>query len=459
MKNFTLSLFAFHLRQGLTDAPDQRQPNADDLWKNLVKLGETEFRFPCLKDLQSKYLLHPNEEDEGKEWLTRSQQTLELGSLPTSGGFKIKGDLQPFRLHDIYAVDLTLLPEDRNLSIAPSHLKQFKPYCLLPSRIGASLGQTLWLYGEVEETENPQELAKSYTTALLEETSFHPILVDQDDLLGSPFFEYCARDPEFPQDSTREIRIFVSLNTNQAQTLKSLEKAYNNLLHLLCCYHKIRYVYQQGRDRCPNARQLYSQLETRIQEFPQLNISGDRALDKLKVWLREIPGNAITYNRYLRDLEAHQTAIVTNTINYRTCLKNIKEIGEVPVAWHDFLKKCYQWQTQIKTDLNYLSPGQTLFEQLTSAVRGTVEIERAKRENQLQRTLFAIGSGLTVGGIVASSSGKITPENPLYIFCPSDLICQPHSVVVTIFWSIVFSLVTATITFAIIGIWQQGSYE
>lgn len=104
MKNFSLSLYAFHLCRTFTELPGEVVADANLLWENLVKVGETELPFMGLKDLRSKlicyqyqngkYEYEPKREIGRKtEWLTASG-SLDLGSFSTTEGFKINANLQ-----------------------------------------------------------------------------------------------------------------------------------------------------------------------------------------------------------------------------------------------------------------------------------------------------------------------------------------------------------------------------
>jgi hypothetical protein len=230
VKNFTISLYAFHLRHTLTDSPDKADANANLLWENIAQLGEKLLPFPELKDVRSKLICYQNEKYEPKlelgrqtNWLTDSG-SLDLGSIPTAEGFKINGNLQPFLFNDTYAADLTLFPESPNISIDVPQLQLFKPSCLLPSNIQASLGHTLWIYGEVDASEDCQALASKCAVALLAGTNLNPVLVNEDNLFGSLLFEYQAPDPNEPQNPANQCHILVWLNNSNADTLTLAEK-------------------------------------------------------------------------------------------------------------------------------------------------------------------------------------------------------------------------------------------
>lgn len=443
MKNFTISLYAFHLRHTLTDSPDEADANANLLWENLAKLGEGSLPFPELKDVRSKLICYQNGKYEPKlergrqtDWLTNSG-SLDLGSIPTAEGFKINGNLQPFLVNDTYAADFTLSPESPNISIDVPQLQLFKPGCLLPSKIQASLGHTLWIYGEVDASEDCQALASKCAVALLAGTNLNPVLVNEDNLFGSLLFEYQAPDPNEPQNPAKQCRILVSLNNSNADTLTYVGKAYDCLRDLLICHHKILFIYQEARNCYPQARELYSKLEQQIQGFQRLIPDPKTRLKKLKELLTSIPLDAVTYNCYLRDLKAHHTAINTNIKNYHTCLEKIKGIGNPPQFWEDFLNRSdEQWQNQIQIYSDYLAPGQELFEKMIDTIRGIVEIEQAERDRSLEKTIQIIGVGLGAGAIV---SGVVTQhiDKP---FAPISFNNPPHPLVLSLFWSVLATL-------------------
>ncbi|WP_207714024.1 hypothetical protein [Scytonema sp. UIC 10036] len=430
MKNFTISLYAFHLRHSLTDSPDEVDANANLLWENLAQLGEKSLQFPKLKNLRQNLICYQDDEkyepklELGRQtdWLTnlRNPGSLKLGSISTAESFKIKGNLQPFLVNDTYAADLTLSPEPSSVSIDASQLQLFKSDCLLPSNIQASLGHTLWIYGEVDASEDCQALAYKYAEELAGK-NLNPVLVNHDKLFGSHLFEYQATDPNEPHNLAKECQILVLLNNSKADTVALVGNAYDWLLNLLICRHKILYIYQEACKYYPNARELYSKLDKQMQEFQSLIADPKTRLEKLKELLTNTPLDAIRYERYFRDLKAYYTAISTNTTNYRTCLEKIKAIGNHPQFWEDFLNRsCQQWQNQIQIYSDYLAPGQELFEKMIDTIRGIVEIEQAEsdrrkeaddkiRDAKLQNTIQAVGVGIGVGTGVAGIFSQTFP--------------------------------------------------
>lgn len=459
MKNFTLSLYAFHLCHTLTDTPDQVTEGAENLWENLMKLSEECLPFPELKNLRQKLICYQNDtyqpaKEKGRqtEWLT-DLGCLDLGSITTEEGFKLQANLQPFRLNDTYAADLTLSPENPTTEIEVKQLQLFKPSCLLPSKIQASIGQTLWIYGETDSNINCQELAEKWANALVARTSLNPVLIsnDQNKLLGSLLFEYQATDPDAPKNLTKQCHIFVLINNSQASTIELAGKAYDWLRDFLCCRHKIYSIYQQFCDQLLTARKLYSDLEQDIQNFSKTIANSETRLKNLQELLTKNPEQYLKFTCSLRDLQAHKIAISTNIKNYNTCLKKIKEFGDIPQYWESVLERTYQhWEEQIQLDIDYLSPGQTLFEQMISTVRGIVEIEQAElertrqaqekiRDQKLQNTIQAVGAGIGAGvgtaGILATSYPLIEREWKLP--SPQYPILPPHPFLLSLVLSLI----------------------
>ncbi|OUL20364.1 hypothetical protein [Nostoc sp. 106C] len=434
MKNFSLSLYAFHLRHTLTELPDEVVTDANLLWENLAKVGENALLFIGLKDLRSKLICYQNNVYEPKreqgrktEWLTDAG-SLDLGSLPTTDGFKINANLQPFLLNDTYAVDLTLFPESPNISIDIPKLQHFKPISLLPANIKPSLGQTLWIYGEVNPNEDCDALAQQFTTALVAGTNLNPVQINKGELFGSLLFEYQALDPNEPDNPAKQCQISIIINNSQSSTVTLAETAYDWLLNLLCSYHKILYIYHLARQRYREARTIYSDLEKKIQKFNSLQSNSQIQLTDLKSLMAEIPQKSFDYTQCLQDLQTHHTAITTNITNYKICLDKIQTIGNgnSPQSWQDFLQKdCHKWQEQIQTDINYLAPGKELFGQLVDTIRGIVETQQAESDRSLERTIQILGIGFGGGAIISSVVVQHIDKlnKPLAAISPDN---QPH---------------------------------
>ncbi|NEN92443.1 MAG: hypothetical protein F6K48_27510 [Okeania sp. SIO3H1] len=374
--------------------------------------------------------------------MSKSKQAIDLSVIEIEN-LKIAGNLQPFILNDTYAADLTLIPKLSGEKLDISQLKQFPIKSLLPSSIQPLLGETFLIYGEIDPEVNPQQIANECVENLLGSAQIKPVFINQGELFKSLLFEYEATELN-ANNQTNKIKILVLLNNSQAETIELAEKSYEWILQLLCSRQKINFIYQKARNLYPQARKSYSKLETQMENFSQVTKDPKTRLESLKQILEKIPEEYLYYSRYLRDLKAHKTVIETNTTNYQICLKKIENISNIPQYWQEFLNKtCPLWHRQIETDINYLSPGKNLFEQMVNTIRGMAEIDQAESDRRLERTIQIIGVGLGTGAIIASSSGHI--DVPLTLK-PTGKLDTIHPVILTLILSILATLLAGIIT-------------
>lgn len=435
IKNPSVTLYAFHLCQDLSLEPGQLAQDADLLWQNCANLSEP-LAIPDLKSFPEKL------QSQTTPIPTNSYVKL----LPGEGCLTYKPPLQiegsalnvsvcPQQIHDTYALDLTLYYQ--NVTVPARQFSHLNPQgCLQASNIRPSLGQTLVLYGSpVGNPQEDRELADACVNAFLQETDQQPpFFRASGQLLGSPIFEYDNGE----EKPSKQCHILVWFNRHP-ETLNLAQKTYFSFLNLLCCRSKILFAYDQARWCYRQTRKLYAELEDEVQCFKELPNPADERLEKLKRQLTQMPLKMFEYGRYLRDIEDHKTAISINTKNYEYWLNKISESrleGDDLEFLENFLKqRSQQFQHQIQVDLNYLTPGQQLFEQMLGTIRGIVEIEQAesdralattlrqkeeateKREKKLGLLITLIGTGLTVTGISSQSPGKPV-ESIISLDCP-----------------------------------------
>ncbi len=432
MKNFSISICYFHLNQTLAESIDELSPKADLIWENLINLSKT-FPFPELNNLKSYLACYELDKSSNtyryqtkalnlvNQWLTTDQKAISLTPIEHNN-LHLKGTLQPFIFHDTYAFDLTIeFVQDVTLI----EIKDFNPSDLFLENTENTLGETIWLYGEVGEKDGQcQILADRLIKDFLENTKFTAQLVGQGKLLKAPVFEYQISDSNKKQ-SSKEYRILVWLNN----TTTSLEitPVYDYLFGSLGLYHKIEYVYQQGQESYRQAREFYSQLETKIKDFKQ-----DQSLEELQKLLESLPQISMDYQLQLRNLQAHYTTIKTNQTNYQNYLKHFWQPGDIPF-WQEFGEiTCQRYLNQLETHLEYIRPGKDLIGEFTNTIRGIVEIKQAESDRSLERTIQILGAGLGAGGIAASAvAGHI--DKPLVM--PKEG-AQIHPAITSIFWSL-----------------------
>lgn len=371
LRSPTLTLYAFHLRNSINQGLEPTVLEAPRLWEQLVDLGN-KLDIPELQNLQQQLISYQNhqyfpeaEDNQASEYCTllrNRQASLDFLIIAPPDGFPLQGLLCPYRLHDSYAIDLTLCSQERFFL---SQLCKLNPqYLLLPSHIQASLGQTLLLFGQpIELQENYQDLADACVVQLVLETD-KPELINTAYLLGNPIFEYESQH----KDPSKQLHILVWVKCQSMDT-DDMDKASELLLYLLWCRHKIQYVYHESRWCDRQLKQLYNRIEQHRNSFSQISRSLDRQRQfrQLLAELREID---IEYSGYLGDLDSHENTIAINEQNYRAKLEKLKALPETELSsWRQFLDYvCNKLQHQIQADRRFLALGRDRLQHLKAIV-------------------------------------------------------------------------------------------
>ncbi|MDF5731276.1 MAG: hypothetical protein PUP92_25555, partial [Rhizonema sp. PD38] len=310
-----------------------------------------------------------------------------------------------------------------------------------------NLGETLVLFVEPlhNHSTDLQTLANACIKEVLSESTLtQPTCVAQGKLFGSPIFEY-DNSEEKPSE---RCHFWVWLKASD-DTLTLIADTTDYVLNLLCCRSKILFAYHQARECYWEARKFYSQLETEAQIFNNLPTNSAERLENLKNLLTTLSSIGFQYARMLRNMQDSDSSIITNSENYNRWLAKIFQKSQEKFTdddlnflndFHD--RTCKRLHEQIQTDLNYLSPGREMFQQAIALSRGLVEIDQAERDRlrqdelrkqqdleekkrelqekrekerdrNFQTTVFAVGAGLSVGGIIISASSQVTDKNPL----------------------------------------------
>ncbi|NEQ61207.1 MAG: hypothetical protein F6K53_28825 [Moorea sp. SIO4A1] len=455
LKNPSVTLYAFHLCQDLSQELEQLRPDADQLWQHCANLSQP-LGIPDLKSLPEKIKSSPSQTAIASRYveLLPGNATLTYTAALQLAGSPLTVQVYPVKIHDTYALDLTLSCQN---TVAASQFSHFNPQgCLLASNIQASLGQTLVLYGEpVGTPEEDRTLADACVDGFFQGTDQKSQFMASGQLFGSPIFAY-DNGKEKP---TEQCHVLVWLNRHP-ETLNLVEKTSLSFFNLLCCRSKILFAYDQARWCYRQTRGLYSQLEKEVTDFKELATQRDTRLEQLKQKLTDMPSKTFDYAGYLRDMKDHKNAIATNDYNYDYWLNKICEysLEDDSIKFlEDFLnQRTKRFEKQIETDLNYLKPGQQLLDQMLGSIRGIVDIEQAEcdralekalrdkeeadqaREKQLERWIALVGTGLAVSGISSQTDAKpvesvIDPKESLD--CPSAGVtpCLTYSVVFVLF--------------------------
>ena len=452
--NPKLALIAFHLCKELTQ---EKAVDAEFIWSNLagvsshlgipelqqlpqlIQQGQALIRDRTTEDRESDRPLFAQQEKIEK---LLASEVLKFEHPATENLPAIKGGIYPTRIHDTYGVDVTInYASDRFpinlLSTANAEGS------LLPSKINASIGQTLILFDRrlhpvadyaAIATASVKAIAKTDNDATV------PNLVGKGKLLGGEIYQFAGDriDPTL----RKHILVWL-LSSSKTLELEAEGSYYNPLVNLLCSYHKIEFAYYQARQAYKQARRLYGEIEPIINNFSQLKTkqnqwlnneitqlkdkTGDRRLkqiittllsspeaelsdrikehlqkfhnkklenkliesqqqklDRLEQWLIRVPQTSVDYARCLRDIESHLTTIEVNALNYERELHRLQQMGS-PTDDLGFLANflnndCWQYQKQIEYDLKYLNSGKTLFDRTIESIRGLLTIDAQKQQ-------------------------------------------------------------------------------
>lgn len=474
----SVTLYAFQLRNDITHQVGQRlRENADELWNQCVALGN-DYKISVLQSLyehlrcytyninNKRYEYNPDNENQEatldeKLYLDNflelvrttpkenQARSLSFHSLVAQEGLSLMGDIYPIRIHDTYAVDLTLRYRE---TVEISQIKALNP----TDYIKASLGQSLLFFATpIVQNISIQNFANQCAAALLhkEVDGINPSSVGQ--LFGSLIFEY----ENYKQNVAELDHTLVWLNSHPETVSRIAQRdAYDALLTLLCFRHKIIFAYHQSRLCEEAAQKLYDELEGQVNV---LAVSSQQTLEVLKQWLKQMPLKMLQYKKWLRDIQDHQSAIITNVKNYHSQLEKLNELSFKEDDLNFFYKfiniTCKQFQEQIYVDLRYLIPAQDLFQEMIATIRGIVEIEAEEqaefieerdkiRERNLQIYVGAVGGGIGVAGVVASSFQyliKPEPENKNILLQPPFISDSIHPFGLVIIVSLFCGLASA----------------
>ncbi|NEO24209.1 hypothetical protein, partial [Moorena sp. SIO4A5] len=349
LKNPSVTLYGFHLCQDLSQEPEQLRPDADQLWQHCAKLSEP-LAIPDLESLPEKILSPSSQTAIASRYIELLDDDDKTYTAPLQlAGSPLTVQVDPVKIHDTYALDLTLSCQN---TVAASEFSHFNPEeCLLATNIQASLGQTLVLYGEAVGTpDEDRTLADACVDGFFQGSDQKPQFMASGQLFGSPIFAY-DNGKEKP---TEQCHVLVWLNRHP-ETLKLVEKTSLSFFHLLCCRSKILFAYDQARWCYRQTRGLYSQLEEEVTDFKELATQRDTRLEQLKQKLTDMPSKTFEYAGYLRDMKDHKNAIATNDYNYDYWLNKIREysLEDDSIKFlEDFLnQRTKRFEKQIETDL------------------------------------------------------------------------------------------------------------
>ena len=438
-------LFAYHL---IRDQPKTSNP----LWQwydqqflpHFQGEGVTEkLKFPTARNAYAQLI---------------PQQLTESFSYPENS--LISGFVEPLQLQDSYALFLNIGYDDESLEASQVEPKQFLSFvnpqdCLKIPTSPDFLGQTILIticcaptdFESKSKILNLKKLADETVEKLYPNQANRPIFARHSQLLGSPIFEY-GLISQINETSGTYPHVLVWFQTKVTEA--KFGKYQHEMIDLMFYFHKIIKSFQ-------DSRKIYQLLERKYEEIDEIvkqAVIKPEINQELQDDIKQYLSDSVGYTKLLRHLEDYQNTILINNYNYQETLKRIysqEKDGKLIRFLATFYQKSVPYFVgQIKGDLGYFEHGTDLLDRAINTIRGIVEIEQAKREKSLQKTIEALGIGIGAGGIFASAtSGHINsveiplpiPHQHSRINLPAGLVSVTSSFIVAIVGGVIVAKV------------------
>jgi len=343
---------------------------------------------------------------------------------------EIEGFARPVQLQDSYGLWLNVGYNDEDTyaaDVSVDVLGQFNPEnCLIIPKHDKILGQTLLITGWIAAKTKQQDkdylkkLADSCCKNLLGDNA--PLFSREGELFGSAIFEY-----GLISDIANYQHVLVWLFRDEIAD-RRYDEYQQQIVDLLFYRWKVIKAFQDSRRVYASLSTAYHDLEKKLETI-QKNIENlgdacldDKSLAEFKTELKGLVKKSLPYTRQVRKLKDLGNVIEINLYNYNETLGQIYATLETDKEELAFLQTFAKetapyFQRQIQADLSYFEHGTDLAGQAIASIRGIVEIDQAQlerksqeKEKNLEKEIQALGVGIAVGAIVASSSGLITQQ-------------------------------------------------
>lgn len=314
------------------------------------------------------------------------------------------------------------------------------------------IGQTVVLFAQPEEGSDLKKLAQDCSLGLgLDQDAY----LRPGELFGSSIFEAqtCGH-------------FWFWFDTNPS-TKNEIQEKWHEIRKLLLYRSKVLYAYRQAKTASQRADELHLKLIgfcQQVREAVEVEVKVGTSLEQrqqeleiLKELLKEISRIGFDIFEKVRFLRYSKNSIRLNSANY---LHFCKELGS-PVFLREFYQQSQrQLLEQVTSDLNYITPSYDLANQAIATIRGYINIEQARceqenqmleerrdeekakrdlelqdrekkrdkekaeRDRKLQDTVEAISIALGAVAIIASFAGML--EKPLCIPLGQKCSWLPH---------------------------------
>ncbi len=427
----SINLFVYDLKEGLGQDEKTIALNRRKFYRKIYGNLSEEFLSAALKSLQQR-------ENSEADYI----ELLETRTLPFED--PENGQYYPVQLGDTYGLIVDYsgkLNPDGKANDDPQPI-QFNPvptpFAPLKQEIEqrlhqqtGSIGQTWLLFGKVADANTPSndilELAKYCYAQVVPSPNWHRDFVGENSLLGGQLYElnYTPSPAGLTWEElhAKSDRILVWLFPYDIDTeamKKSVKSLYFDFLCLFHYRHKVTWCYAQGRHLTAELKTEFVSLQKsvdRVAQIPDTVESGKLNLRNLEKTLAETLKTLADYTIKLNYLDAQIRTLKINSHNYETRLTQIAD-NHTPnnlQALQQFADRrnehctAKRYQQKLENDYEFLLPGLTILQNLTSTIGGIIDLEKAKNDRALNNTVAIAGVGLAVSGVAVSVA---TSDNP-----------------------------------------------
>ena len=348
----------------------------------------------------------------------------------------LEGYAYSVKLGDTYSVQFDLsakieTDEDNQVLSKPIDcLEELKKELISRVNPPATIGQSWLVWGQL--TADNQDALKTAKNCYSKLNLFPNANWDTDfkitgQFLGADFYELWLPPGDRGNISQNHHVLICLFPNNGSQSIDDINhtvvQLYAHLRRLFAYRNKVIWAYTQSRQLKAKLKEASQKIKEIFTQLPQQVTAAKFDLEELQQSLVKCLTICSIYAEYLSDLEEQESTIKINVENYKRRLEIIgKDMGsdaqgfKFMAKFSDFAQEKYIWQ--VKADNKSLSPGLRLLENAIKTIEGIIEIERAKSDRTLNVTIGAVGMGIGISGVVASTyssqiKSSASPTNPM----------------------------------------------
>ncbi len=354
------------------------------------------------------------------------------------------------------------LEKEVDISQIPSTIKELKDFADLPSannlppgRLSSNgfLGKTWMVSGwtvpdnsQIPNHQTAEDIASRIYKSLIGKQHQHQ---QKGEFLGATVWEMWSS--ETPKTSSLSNRRWEGIEKDShvivifypdEQTLAQATQYYNAWRYLFYCRHKITWAYEQGREL--KAR-LAKQLKQNLIDTDNTTLL-KKGLGELK---KDLQTNSKVLSSYIQNinlLPIQQNTVAVNLDNYEKQRQDYFPTEKFLAEFGQIAKNKYQ--VQLEKDYLSLNPGLAILENVTSTIRGMVEIEQAQRDRNFNNTVAIAGVGLATSQLASAVIIAQKPPQQCTQKCPHFFLTEAFALS---FVAGLFASFSAWIIFTLFG--------